>query len=95
MRKLSKREALFRRKLKAERLFQKNIKYCINNGIRIYPECIVDKAKWRMVIAFVNDEGNITEIKRSDEQKKPVYYTSRAAYEIKHKELLAFYAKSS
>ena len=90
MKKLGKRALLANRKLKAEENFNANLSYCINNGIWIYPECISDRARWRLVITFVNKDGNVTEIKKSD----PKFYFSKEEYEIKHKELLAFYSKS-
>lgn len=91
MKKLSKKAELMSRRLEADKNFQTNFRYCINNGIHISPECIVNKAKWRMVIEIVDKDGGLIEKIQSD----PVFYTSVPEYELKQKELLAFYAKPS
>ena len=70
--------------------FWKAYPKCLEAGIRIFPECIVDKTKWRIVIEFLNEEGGVTERVESD----PKTYTSIKDYEAKVMELYVHYAKS-
>ena len=98
-----------RKQTKAERISEDRLnlladflpaqRACIHAGINISPECIADKSRWRVVIQFVDSNGNIKERIASDRFKKPEdlhknrIYSSVNEVNLKTMELYIFYAK--
>ena len=66
---------------------------CVHNGVHIGVDCIVDRVKWKMVIYFRDNEGNITDYQDSSERKKPIFYRSKKEYELAVLRMHHFYAK--
>lgn len=94
MRKIGKKEAaLQRRRSLLSKFQQANVK-CIRNNICISAECIVDKAKWRIIVEKRDKDGGVLERSVSDEGKTPVTYLSKEEYENKIMEITCFYAES-
>jgi len=87
-RKIGKQQAKFIRYHNLLREFNDAFKKCIDKGIHISPECVVDRTRWRIVIEFKDSRGGIKERKESD----PVFYYSKEDYEIKVMEITIFYA---
>ena len=63
-------------------------KKCIDAGIQISPECLINDTKWRIVVEFKDDQDRLKERKTSD----PKFYYSKAELDIKLMEMYFFYA---
>lgn len=61
---------------------------CINSGVCISPQCLIDKSKWRIVVEFKNKDGGIIGRKESD----PSYYYDKEDLDLKIMELYLFYS---
>ena len=70
---------------------------CINKGIHICVECLVEKTKWRIIIYFYNKAGDLLDVQESDKpkdfNKDGKFYFSKEEYELAVLELHQFYAK--
>jgi len=60
---------------------------CLNVGVHIFPQCLVDRQKWRVVIEFRDAKNNLKERKESD----PKFYYTKEDLDIKIMELYIFY----
>lgn len=69
-------------------------KKCIDAGVFIFPECIVNDTRWRIVVEFKDNQERLKERKVSDDPKlsNPKYYYSKAELDIKLMEMYFFYA---
>ena len=96
-RKISKTEQIFRKKMALQDKFKKAHRICVHNNICIAADCVIDKAKWRIVVEKRNSNGDVLERICSDDPKDPkkkIYYTNIDELNIRIMEITCFYAES-